>query len=35
VLAQIYYGHALRNIDQPDRGPQSNGIYFSVTARLF
>jgi hemolysin activation/secretion protein len=35
TLAQLYFGHALRDTDQPDKGLQSDGIYFSVTARVF
>jgi hemolysin activation/secretion protein len=36
LQAQIYYGHALRDVDNPERGGlQDNGIYFQLTARLY
>jgi hemolysin activation/secretion protein len=36
LQAQIYYGHALRDADNPERGGlQDNGVYLKVSARLF
>lgn len=36
LQAQIYYGHALRDTNIPERGGlQDNGVYFQVTAKLF
>ena len=36
LQAQIYYGHALRDVDEPERGGlQDNGIFFQITARLY
>jgi hemolysin activation/secretion protein len=35
ILAQVYYGHALRDLDQPGGGLQNNGVFLSVSARLY
>jgi len=35
ILAQVYYGHALRDLDQPSGGLQNSGVFMSVTARLY
>jgi hemolysin activation/secretion protein len=36
LQAQIYYGNALRDADNPERGGlQDNGIYLKVSARIF
>jgi hemolysin activation/secretion protein len=35
IHAQIYYGYALRDIDQSSGGLQSHGVYVSLSARLY
>jgi hypothetical protein len=35
VAAQLYYGHPLRHIRNPDRDLQDAGVHFRITARLY
>jgi hemolysin activation/secretion protein len=35
ILAQVYYGHALRDLDQPGGGLQNHGVFLSLSARLY
>jgi hemolysin activation/secretion protein len=35
ILAQIYYGHALRDIEGAGGGLQGHGVYVSLSARLY
>jgi hemolysin activation/secretion protein len=35
ILAQVYYGHALNDLDQSEGGLQSHGVYVSLSARLY
>jgi hemolysin activation/secretion protein len=35
ILAQVYYGHALRDLDQSGGGLQNHGVFLSLSARLY